>query len=102
MVGSETFRPGGARIAPAERQALLTGIVAFFLLAAVLVSEAANFGASDNGVALQALGAEAVCHVVVHLALCSLPTADAPAGVDTLLGDAGLGQGAVVVNNTFV
>lgn len=89
-------------MAAAKGQALLTGKVTFLRRAAVLIPHTANFGTSDNGVPLQALGAEAVCPVEVHLALCSLATADAAAGVNALLGNAGLGHRAVAIHHTFV
>ncbi len=101
MVGSSAFCPRSADLAPTEGNTGLGSVFAPLPLPAVLVPQAANFNAADQGIALQTTGTEAVGNMLLHLALCPLPARNAAARVSTLLGYAGFGEGTVIIRDAL-
>ena len=89
-------------LAPAQRLALSSHLVADLVVLTLLVSEAAHISASHQRVALLASGTEADGNVVLHLALGPSATRGLPAGILALLVAASLVKGTVLVGLALI
>ncbi len=93
---------GVAHLPAAERDALLARVVAPLPSAAVVVAQAPDVKAPDNGVALEAGRADAARVVEVDLADGAVAAAGLEAGVHAYGLAAGLGGRTVVVDHALV
>ena len=89
-------------LASTERDTGSRASVTSLVIGTVRVLPTAYFLTSDIWIPLEALLADAFCHMEVNLAVCTITTSGGSTRVDTLLGDTGLVKRTIIIDQAFI